>query len=166
MPKSYCLIPKSYVNLRRILSAKHKPLGEILQEADLISSSRIELALQAQTQHPHLRLGEILAMCNWLEPKTADFFAQDWFNLIKHKHREPLGYYLRQAALLNESQIERVLADQRETGIRFGTVAVLQGFLKSTTLDFFLMNLFPDEFNVSPFINMYATKRFSFDSDC
>ena len=167
MSPSYRLAPQSYVDLRRLLSAKHKPLGEILQEADLISSSRIELALQAQTQYPHLRLGEILAMCNWLKPQTADFFAKDWFNLIKHEHREPLGYYLRQAALLNESQIERVLAEQRETGIRFGTVAVLQGFIKSTTLDFFLMNLFPNELNVSPFINMYSTNRkFPFDLDC
>ncbi len=165
MSPSYRLTPQSYVNLRRLLSANHKLLGEILQEADLISSSRVELALQAQTQHPHLRLGEILAMCNWLEPRTADFFAQDWSNLIRQERREPLGYYLQQAALLNQSQIDKVLAEQRETGIRFGTVAVLQGFLKSTTLDFFLMNLFPDELNVSPFINMYSTKSFPFNLD-
>ena len=165
MSQSYRLAPPSYVKLRRLLSANHKPLGEILQEADLISPSRIELALQAQNQHPHLRLGEILAMCNWLEPKTADFFAQDWFNLIRQEHKEPLGYYLQQAALLDEGQIKQVLAEQQETGIRFGTVAVLQGFLKSTTLDFFLMNLFPDELNVSPFINMHSISNFPFSSN-
>lgn len=165
MPSRYRLTPKSYDNLRRLLAAKQKPLGEILQEADLISASRVKLALQAQAQHPHLRLGEILAMCNWLEPRTADFFAQEWFNLLKEEHREPLGYYLQQAALLNEIQVRKVLLEQRETGIRFGTVAVLQGFLKSTTLDFFLMNLFPEELRVSPFVNMYPTKRLKFDSD-
>lgn len=152
----YGLIAKSNSQFSNFMVNQSKPLGMILQEADLVSLSRIELALQAQTQHPHLRLGDILAMCDWIKPKTADFFAQDWSNVVQQHCKEPLGYYLKQAALLNEEQIETILTEQRETGIRFGTVAVLQGFLKSTTLDFFLMYLFPDELDVSPFINMYS----------
>ncbi len=150
------LISESNSQPSKFLVTQSKPLGMILQEADLVSLSRIELALQAQTQHPHLRLGDILALCDWVKPETADFFAQDWSNVVQQEYKDPLGYYLKQAALLNKEQIETVLAEQRKTGIRFGTVAVLQGFLKSTTLDFFLMYLFPEEFDVSPFVNMYS----------
>ncbi len=89
-----------------------------------------------------------------IKPETADFFAQDWSKVVIQPEKDALGYYLRQAAILSSAQIEVILAEQRSTGVRFGTVAVFQGFLKSTTLDFFLANLFPEELHVSPFINM------------
>ncbi|NJL53552.1 MAG: hypothetical protein HC930_17805 [Hydrococcus sp. SU_1_0] len=90
-----------------------------------------------------------------LKPETADFFAQDWIKAVTESDKHALGYYLQQAAILDPAQIELILAQQRVSGVRFGTVAVLQGFLKSTTLDFFLANLFPEEFAVSPFINLH-----------
>ena len=159
MSQPYRLTSESKSKIRRLLAKQpqpFQPLGMILQEADLVSWGRIELALQTQTQYPNLRLGEILAMCDWIKPETADFFAQDWSNVIQQQQKDPLGYYFKQAALLNEAEIETVLAEQRRTGIRFGTVAVLQGFIKSTTLDFFLMYLFPNELETSPFVNMYS----------
>lgn len=156
MRSFYDLTPNSNGKLNNLLFFKPKPIGTILQEADLVSLSQIERALQAKNQHPHLRLGELLAMYGWIKSETADFFVQDWLNVLKNKERDPLGYYLQQAALLDQNQIEFILAEQRKTGIRFGTVAVLQGLLKSTTLDFFLSHLFPQELNVSPFVNMYG----------
>ena len=154
MSSIYRLTPQSYSNLRRLLSIKTKPLGKILQEADLISSFQLESALLNQALHPNLRIGEILAQEGLIKPKTADFFVQDWSRVVTESEKNALGYYLQQAAILDSEQIEAILAEQRSTGIRFGTVAVLQGFLKSTTLDFFLANLFPEEMHKSPFINM------------
>ncbi len=139
-------------------SINPKRLGMILLEADLVSVAQIEVALHDQVHSPHLRLGEILAIRGWIQPETADFFAQDWSNLIKQKSRNPLGWYLQQAALLKEGDIKTILDEQKFTGVRFGAVAVLQGILKSTTLDFFLMYLFPKEFTASHFQHTHGLK--------
>jgi hypothetical protein len=156
MRSFYDLTPNSDSRLNNLLFLKPKRIGSILQEADLVSLSQVERALQSKERYPHLRLGELLAMHGWVKSETADFFVQDWSNVLRNKERDPLGCYLKQAALLDRNQIELILAEQRKTGIRFGTVAVLQGLLKSTTLDFFLSHLFPEELNVSPFLNMYG----------
>jgi serine phosphatase RsbU (regulator of sigma subunit) len=149
------LTPKARADLSRLLAVQTKTLGELLQEAGLISPWQIESALQVKMKHPELRIGEIMAQQNSLEPKTADFFAQDLTKAVVAAKKNTLGYYLQQAAILDREQIEIILAEQRASGIRFGTVAVFQGFIKSTTLDFFLTNLFPEESKVSPFINMH-----------
>lgn len=151
---SYRLTAKSYFELQRFLSIQTKTLGSILQEADLVSSFEIEAALQTQIQYPELRIGEILARQGLIKPETADFFVRDWSKTAIQPEKEVLGYYLQQAAILDRAQIEAILAEQRATGVRFGTIAVFQGFLKSTTLDFFLANLFPEELHASPFVNM------------
>ena len=155
---------KSYLDLRRLLSVQTKKLGTILLEADLITDSQIESALQTQLGAPHLKIGEILAQQNLIQLETADFFAQEWSKIVIQPEKDALGYYLRQAAILDREQIEIILSEQRSTGIRFGTIAVFQGFLKSTTLDFFLANLFPEELHVSPFINMYRSPSFQNDN--
>jgi hypothetical protein len=158
MTEFYRLTPKSNSDLRNLLSIQTKRLGVILQEAGLVSPYQIELALEDKIQYPDLLIGDILAKRGIIKPETADFFVQDWSNVVRQEEKDALGYYLKQAALLDNNQIEVILAEQRETGIRFGTVAVFQGFLKSTTLDFFLTYLFPEELNTSPFINMYSKK--------
>lgn len=161
MSLNYRLSPESYLALRRILSIQTKPLGKILREADLISSFQLESALENQTYHPELRLGEILAREGLIKPATADFFVRDWSKVIIQPHKNALGYYLQQAAILDDDQIKVILAEQTATGVRFGTVAVFQGFIKSTTLDFFLTNLFPEEMHRSPFSNLYSVDRFT-----
>jgi hypothetical protein len=153
--KSYRLTPKARTELSRLLQVQSKTLGEILREADLISPWQIESALQDKMQYPKLRIGDILAQKNLIKPETADFFAQDWTKAVVEAEKHTLGYYLRQAAIIDREQIEIILAEQRSSGVRFGTVAVFQGFIKSTTLDFFLANLFPEESKISPFINMH-----------
>ena len=156
MSSIYRLTPKSYSHIRRLLSIQAKPLGEILQEADLISSFQLETALSSQILYPELKIGEILAQDGFIKPETADFFVDQWSKVILEREKNALGYYLQKAGILSPEQIETILAEQQSTGIRFGTVAVFQGFLKSTTLDFFLANLFPEEMHKSPFINMYS----------
>ena len=156
---------KSYLDLQRLLSVQTKKIGTILQEADLITDREIRSALQTQVGTPHLKLGEILAQQNSIEPETADFFAQEWSKIVIQPEKDALGYYLKQAAILDREQIEIILSEQRSTGIRFGTIAVFQGFLKSTTLDFFLANLFPEELYVSPFVNMYRSPSSQIESN-
>ena len=145
------------INQSHPLEIEPKRIGTILREADLVSLHQLDLALKDQAQFPNLRLGEILAMRGWIKSETADFFVQDWSKIVTDRDRKPLGYYLVQSALLKPEQIEIILQEQKSTGIRFGTIAVMQGLLKSTTLDFFLMNLFPRELNRSPFASMYGT---------
>jgi len=116
------------------------PLGEILKSADLISSAQLEVALQDQ-QYYQIRLGEIIALHGWLSQETADFFAEDWPKLTVSEIDQPLGYYLHRAALLNQEQIQIVLEEQKQMGVRFGAIAVLKGWLKQKTLDYFLENL-------------------------
>ncbi|MFN6568140.1 tetratricopeptide repeat protein [Dendronalium sp. ChiSLP03b] len=120
-----------------------KPLGKVLQQADLISSEQVEIALKEQTQFAGLRLGEILASHGWLKQETADFFSQQWPAVLEQKPKQPLGKYLEEAGLLNEQQIRTILAEQPKKNLRFGELAVLKGWLKPTTIKFFLEHLAP-----------------------
>lgn len=157
--KSARLSAKDRANLSRLIALQSKTLGEILREADLVSAWQIDSALKEQFLQPELKIGKILAQKNIIKPETADFFAQDWTKAVAESEKYSLGYYLKQAAILDSEQIELILAQQRASGVRFGTVAVFQGLIKSTTLDFFLTNLFPEEFQRSPFVNMYPNAR-------
>jgi hypothetical protein len=131
-----------------------KPLGNILQEADLVSAAQIMVALQDQNFYHDLRIGEILALRGWLKQQTADFFVLEWPSLLEYKQHYPLGYYLRAAGLLDEEQIHLLLSEQETIGLKFGALAVLKGWLKPTTLEFFLKNLRPNRQNNSPFIDI------------
>jgi hypothetical protein len=133
-----------------------KPLGIILREADLVTPAQIEVALQDQ-QYYQLRLGEILALHGWVHQETADFFAEQWPKLIT----EPtaiylLGEYFQLASLLNEQQIQTILQEQKKLGLRFGAIAVLQGWLKQTTVNYFLENLVTQTKSSSDFQTQFA----------
>ena len=122
-----------------------KPIGEILQEADLISTPQLEVALRDQVYNRDLRLGEILALRGWIKQDTADFFVQEWFKIINSRVEHPIGFYLRKAGLLEEDDVERILTLQNKHSLRFGDTAVKQGLIKPNTVDFFLQNLFPSQ---------------------
>ena len=100
-----------------------------------------------------MRFGEILALRGWIGQETADFFAEEWLNIINQQRKHPLGFYLKKASLLNDTQIELILEEQKKNFLRFGTTAVIKGFLKQNTVDFFLENLFPHQASASPFRN-------------
>lgn len=118
-------------------------LGEILQQAALISPQQVQLALKEQQDHADLKIGEILALHGWIAQDTANFFAQQWLDILKTPRCQPIGYYLQQASLLNEQQVQRILIEQRKMNLPFGELAVLDGFLKPQTRDFFLEQLPP-----------------------
>ena len=120
-----------------------KPLGQILNEAGLISAQQIEIALRSQLESPQMKIGEIFAAKGWIKQQTADFFADKWHKLLKQQQKQPLVYYLRQARLLDENQINRVLAERYNSTekVRFHHIAVKQGLIKQQTVDFLLRNL-------------------------
>ena len=121
-----------------------KPLGVVLQQAGLVSEQQVKVALQDQAHWSELRLGEIMALRGWLKPETADFFAEQWPTLVSQKPKQPLGQYLKEAALLDEEQISAILSAQKKTRIRFGTLATLKGWIKLTTINFFVESLAPE----------------------
>jgi hypothetical protein len=112
-----------------------------LQQAALISSAQVEVALRDRVEYPELRIGEILALHGWLKAETADFFAERWPLLITQQWVYPIGYYLKEAALLEKIQIDNILFEQRrrKTWLRFGELVVQKKWLKQTTIDFFLL---------------------------
>ena len=143
-----------------------KPIGEILQEAGLITSPQLDVALRdqiyylrEQIYYEDMRLGEILALRGWIKQDTADFFAQEWFRLINNRREHPLGFYLKKAGLLSEQDIEIILLEQYKNYLRFGDTAVKQGLIKQNTINFFLQNLFPSQLKNMPKIRPYSQQQ-------
>jgi hypothetical protein len=130
-------------SVRSNISPKSRKLiGEILQEAGLISPQQIKIALDVQRQCVALRIGEILALKGWLKQETVDFlvtFCLEDKTITYHSH--PIGYYFQKAGLLTEEQINNILTDQKKLGIKFCYLAVMKGFLPEKTVDFFLENI-------------------------
>jgi tetratricopeptide (TPR) repeat protein len=123
-------------------SRNQVPLGAVLQQAGLVSAEQVNQALKQQKQtDSNLTIGEILAQDGKINPQTADFFAERWFGLVSEQPKQPIGQYLKQAALLNEQQIQAILVEQQSSRRKFGEVAIAKGWLKQTTLDFFLSHL-------------------------
>ena len=118
-----------------------KPIGQILLEAGLVNEGQIQVALIEQDNYRHLKLGEILVLHGWLKQKTADFFAEDIRKLIIANTHNKIENYFLKAGLLSQQDIEAILEEQRLTGVKFGYLAVLRGFVREETLEFFLRYL-------------------------
>ncbi|MGB3402945.1 MAG: WecB/TagA/CpsF family glycosyltransferase [Microcoleaceae cyanobacterium] len=116
-------------------TAKTPLLGQILQEAGLITASQVSLALDAQANGQNMRFGEILAEWGWLSQDTVDFFAEQLPQLANETHKQPIGYYLKAAKLLNDEQISTILDEQNHLQLRFGEIAVRNGWVKQKTVD-------------------------------
>jgi hypothetical protein len=129
-----------------------KLLGKTLEQAGLVSDEQIQIALAERQESHNLRVGEILALRGWVEQRTADFFADEWYDLVNQTEKQLLGYYFEKSGLLTEQQITSILEEQHKIWVRFGAIAVLQGILTQETVNFFLVNLFPLELLDSPFI--------------
>ena len=118
-------------------------MGQLLNEAGLISAQQIEIALQEQVEIPRLKIGEIFSLRGWIKQETADFFVEQWEKLLQQPEKRPLVYYLRRAALLDEKQIT-FLMEQRHKNqkkVRFHQLATQHGLLKQETIDFFVKHL-------------------------
>ena len=140
-------------------------LGKTLQQAGLISSSQIQVALVDQKYSQELRVGEIMALRGWIEQKTADFFADEWQSFIKQPEKFRIGYYFEKSGLLTNDQVCSVLKEQEKIWVKFGSVAVLQGVLEQKTVDFFLVNLFPVAAAESSLKSKNSLKTSALESD-
>ena len=123
---------------------RKKPLGQLLSEAGLISAQQIELALQEQIiNNSGKKIGEIFADRGWIKQETADFFVEQWNQLVEQSQKKPLVYYLRAAGLLNEREIEDILKQRNNSNkkVRFHHIAVEKGLIERETIDFFVRNL-------------------------
>jgi hypothetical protein len=134
-----------------------KLLGETLEQAGLVSDEQIQTALAEGQKSQNLRVGEILALRGWIEQSTADFFADEWYNLVNQNEKQLFGYYLEKSGLLTQQQTASILKEQQKIWVRFGAIAVLQGLLTQETVNFFLEHLFPLELLDSPFIGKKIT---------
>ena len=124
-----------------------KPLGKVLEEAGLIHEGQLQVVLMEQNIYPHLKIGEILALHCWIKQETADFFADKMRQLIKNETFDlQIGNFFYLAGLLSKKDIKNILTEQKKTGIKFGSTAVLKGLIKKQTLDFYL-NYFTFETN-------------------
>jgi len=124
--------------------------------AGLVSPSQVEVALQDQSRFPDKKLGEILALRGWIKPETVEFFVHLWPKLLDQPKSYPLGYYLTASGLLTEAQLQDLLKEQQKIGIRIGALAVLRGWLKQETVDFFLKKINPVALSESAFANQYV----------
>jgi exopolysaccharide biosynthesis WecB/TagA/CpsF family protein len=114
------------------------PLGEILQQAGLLSPQIIRQALQIQEQNYHYRFGEILIQQGYIRPKTIDFFVNELPQLIQAENQLRLGDYLDGAGLLDNSQILEALQQQAQTHKKFGEIIAQKGWVNSQTLNWFV----------------------------
>ncbi len=129
-----------------------KPLGEMLRRAGLLSGAQLEVVLQDQKWQPDLRIGDILELRGWVKRDTIEFFAEQWPQLATGGRDHPIGYYFQQAGLLDAQQVDALLQEQAQAGLRIGALAVLRGWLSQETLDWFLQSLAPEESASSAFI--------------
>jgi exopolysaccharide biosynthesis WecB/TagA/CpsF family protein len=116
------------------------PIGQLLQEADLLSSEQVEIILAAQAHNQYRKFGELVVEQGWLQSNTLDFFAEQFPQLHRKRSKQPLGEYLKAAALLNERQIHDILLEQSQYGRRFGEIAVNKGWVPQGTVSLLLGN--------------------------
>lgn len=73
---------------------------------------------------------------NWQTENRINFLVDELPKLANNKL--PLGQYLKAAKLLNDNQIEQILAEQKNSKLRFGEIATAKGWVKPVTIEFFL----------------------------
>lgn len=127
-------------------------IGERLCASDLISMHQLQAALYEQQLYEMMRLGEILALHGWVCQETADFFGDQWPYFDQQVESTPIGNYFRKAGLMDWNMTETVLVSQKKTGLRFGALAVLNGYIQQSTLNFFVEQFFPDHIGESPYV--------------
>ena len=113
-------------------------IGKVLIAAGLISEGQRQTVLYDQQRYEDMKFGEILVTRGWLSQTTVDFFCEALKRKGSHPQAEKLGEHLAAADLLDGQQIQQILDEQRLNHLRFGSLAVLKGYISQQTLDFFL----------------------------
>jgi hypothetical protein len=142
-----------------------KPVSILLLEADMVSPAQLQVAMHDHEIYGDLRIEDILALRGWITEETIDFFTNQWSDVLSGCQPQPLGFYLQAAGLLNGEQIEEILVEQKHLGIKFGSMAVIKGWLKETTLNFFLRYIAPQQRAKSAFMERQTQKTLSQSSE-
>ncbi|ANV84385.1 hypothetical protein AWQ21_08315 [Picosynechococcus sp. PCC 7003] len=116
-------------------------IGEVLEDAGLISEAQLQTALFDQQIYNDLKFGEILTLRGWIHQPTADFFAKYAKQELILIDGKRLGDYLLEADLLTTEQLALILEEQKLNHLLFGSLAVLKGYIPQKTLNFFLRNI-------------------------
>lgn len=127
-------------------------IGERLCASNLISMHQLQTALYEQNLYTMMRLGEILVLHGWVRQQTADFFGDQWPDLDEQSDSLPIGSYFSGAGLIDRNMIDEILHSQQKTGLRFGALAVLNGYIQQATLDFFIEQFFPEHIGETPYM--------------
>ena len=120
------------------------PMGQVLQDAELLSHDQVRMVLATQAElkqrsrRRSRRFGDLVVEKGWLPPATVDFFAEQYPKLRQAQYTQPLGQYLKAAALMNDDQIRTILTEQDLYGGRFGEIAVTKGWVPKGTIDILL----------------------------
>ena len=117
------------------------PIGHLLQEAGLLTEQQIGELLAEQSYQRHLLFGELSAKKGLIKPTTADFLVEELPQLCAQNKHYRLGEYLQAAGLLSQAQVKSILDQQKFYHLKFGEIAIQQGFLKPKTVEFFLSTL-------------------------
>lgn len=121
-----------------VLQIEYLPLGEVLQQAGLLSPQIIRQALQFQASEGQSLFGEILVQQGYIRKETVDFFVDDLPQLVRLKNSLRLGDYFEHAGLLNSAQIAQTLRHQSQTKRKFGEIITQQGWINPQTLNWFV----------------------------
>jgi len=131
----------------------------------MVSPAQLQVAMHDHEIYGDLRIEDILALRGWITEETIDFFTNQWSDVLSGCQPQPLGFYLQAAGLLNGEQIEEILVEQKHLGIKFGSMAVIKGWLKETTLNFFLRYIAPQQRAKSAFMERQTQKTLSQSSE-
>lgn len=134
-----------------------------MQQAGLVTAKQVEQALKQQ-QNCDRKIGEILVSKGLINSRTADFFAERWFGLLQQQPKQPIGQYLKQAELLDESQIQAIVQEQQTTAQKFGEMAIAKGWIGQKTVNFFLRHLVLDKSQLEASNSRLATANGSVNS--
>jgi hypothetical protein len=143
-----------------------------LIQAGLLTEVQAQVARHDLQVHPEMSLGEVLSLRGWAAEETIDFFELLWHMRHSQPERQNIGQYLLEAHLITKEQLEDILQSQKNEAwgqsLRFGEIAVLKGYVKPHTMQFFLEHLFPDQLhqtNPMPFARTSLTARPTDDAD-
>ncbi|MEN9239132.1 MAG: FHA domain-containing protein [Thermostichales cyanobacterium SZTDM-1c_bins_54] len=116
---------------------QHEKLGDLLEEAGLISPEQLTAALHEQ-HHNRLLLGEVLLQKRWAHWRTVEFFMHHFIRSQAVTRKHLIGDYLLAAGLITKDQLAEAMRIHRRQQVYFGHALVQQGYLKPQVLQFFL----------------------------
>ncbi|MGF1490093.1 MAG: hypothetical protein ACFBSE_23645 [Prochloraceae cyanobacterium] len=150
LKKSEFLDPKKTSILKVSLPRDSFILSLRLNQAGLLSEPQIEIALRDCDRHDDFTIEEIIILRGWLKQETLAFFLEQIPELIDRPQKLSLAECLERSALVSKENIAKLLNYQQETGNTLAALAVELGYIKQSTLDFFVNYIIaPDPENSS-----------------